>query len=141
MASNRELITHAVECWNAGDLDGYLRLYDANIRLHGYSPEPMDKAAVTEFYSSVFAGLTEPGKPAPRLELLDIVEDGDKIATRFVLTGRHSGAFMNVPASGNDFVLPGMTILQFANGAVIERWSNADMLGLMAQMGAIPLAA
>jgi hypothetical protein len=50
MASNRELIEHAIECWNAGDLDGYLTLYDADIRLHGFSPEPMDKAAVTEFY-------------------------------------------------------------------------------------------
>jgi predicted ester cyclase len=141
MASNRELITHAVECWNAGDLDGYLKLYGAGIRLHGFSPEPMDKAAVREFYNSMFAGLTPAGRPGPKLEILDMVEDGDKVATRYVLSGTHSGRFMNIPASGNAFVLPGMTILQFASGAVIERWSSADMLGLMTQMGAMPLAA
>jgi predicted ester cyclase len=31
-----------------------------------------------------------------------------------------------------------MTILKFANGRVVERWSNADMLGLMVQIGAMP---
>ena len=31
--------------WNAGDLDGYLSLYDEGIRLHGYSPEPIVHAA------------------------------------------------------------------------------------------------
>jgi steroid delta-isomerase-like uncharacterized protein len=138
MASNRELIEHAIECWNAGDLDGYLKLYDADIRLHGFSPEPMDKAAVTEFYRSVFAGLPETGKPNSRLELQDLVEDGDRIATRFVLSGTHSGPFMGVPASGRDVVLPGMTILKFADGQVIERWSSADMLGLLVQVGAVP---
>ena len=30
----------AVDRWNAGDLDGYLTLYDEGILLHGYSPEP-----------------------------------------------------------------------------------------------------
>jgi predicted ester cyclase len=44
-----------------------------------------------------------------------------------------------VPKSGADYVLPGITILQFENGKVIERWSSADMLGLMMQIGAIPM--
>jgi predicted ester cyclase len=45
---------------------------------------------------------------------------------------------MGVPPSGRDVVLPGMTILKFVNGSVVERWSNADMLGLMVQVGAVP---
>jgi hypothetical protein len=40
----------AYESWNAGDLDGYLCLYDEGIALHGYSPEPMNKDQVRGFY-------------------------------------------------------------------------------------------
>ena len=41
MPNASEALQRAVERWNAGDLDGYLRLYRDDIRLHGYSPEPL----------------------------------------------------------------------------------------------------
>ena len=42
-------VEQARQSWNAGDLPGYLSLYDDSIRLHGYAPEPFDKQAVTQF--------------------------------------------------------------------------------------------
>jgi hypothetical protein len=39
---------------NRGELDEYVELYDNAVRLHGYSPEPMDKAAVLGFYFMIF---------------------------------------------------------------------------------------
>jgi predicted ester cyclase len=57
------------------------------------------------------------------------------------MTGRHVGEFMGVPATGNDIALPGITILHFDGDRVVERFSQADMLGLMVQMGAIPAPA
>lgn len=44
MATPQEALAAAYGSWNAGDLDGYLSLYDEGIALHGYSPEPMNKA-------------------------------------------------------------------------------------------------
>ena len=44
--ANEANLQRAFDAWNARDLDGYLALYDDSIRLHGYSPEPMDKASV-----------------------------------------------------------------------------------------------
>jgi predicted ester cyclase len=46
-----------------------------------------------------------------------------------------------VPTTGNDVALPGITILQFEDERVVERFSQADMLGLMTQLGAIPAPA
>ena len=46
MPTPQQALSAAFERWNAGDLDGYLSLYDEGIRLHGYSPEPMDKIQV-----------------------------------------------------------------------------------------------
>lgn len=139
MTANMDMLNQAIGRWNAGDLDGYLKLYDDGIRLHGYTPQPMNKAEVAGFYRQIWDSLAEDGKPNPKLEVLDAFETGDRVACRFVMSGRHSGEFMGVPKSGTDYVLPDITILQFADAKVIERWSNADMLGLMMQIGAIPM--
>jgi hypothetical protein len=35
MSAAEQVLSDALERWNAGDLDGYLGLYDEPIRLHG----------------------------------------------------------------------------------------------------------
>jgi hypothetical protein len=60
MATPQEALTRACERWNAGDLTGYLSLYDEGIALHGYSPEPMDKSQVRAFYEGIFSAFGTP---------------------------------------------------------------------------------
>ncbi len=45
------------------------------------------------------------------------------------------------PAGGTAITLPGITILHFRGDRVIERFSQADMLGLLVQVGAVPASA
>ena len=123
----------AVDRWNAGDLDGYLALYDDDIMLHGYSPEPMDKPAVRAFYSGIFDAF-----PGGQLTIHETLVDGERLSCRFTLTGRHDGEFVGVPATGAEIALPGITVLHFRDGRCVQRWSNADMLGLLIQIGALP---
>lgn len=129
-------LSDAVERWNAGDLDGYLRLYDERIRLHGYSPAPMTKAEVRGFYEQIFGAF---GTPTP--EFHETLWERDTCATRFTTTGRHVDAFMGVAATDLPITLPGITILHFEGAQVIERFSQADMLGLLVQIGAVPAPA
>ena len=136
MTAPHEALSAAVESWNAGDLDGYLRLYDEGIRLHGYSPAPMDKAQVRGFYEGIFSAFD-----TPKLVFDEVVWDGDVCAIRFTMTGRHVREFMGVPATGAAITLPGITILHFRGDRVIERFSQADMLGLLVQIGAVPAPA
>jgi steroid delta-isomerase-like uncharacterized protein len=131
-----EALDGALERWNAGDLDGYLALYDDNIRLHGYSPEPMDKTEVRAFYELIFAAFD-----SPSLTFDDVLWDEERCAIRFVMTGQHHGEFMGVPATGAAISLPGLTILHFTGDRVTERFSQADMLGLLVQIGAVPAPA
>lgn len=137
MAHLADRLAAAVARWNAGDLAGYLDLYAPGIRLHGYAPEPMDKAAVAGFYTAVFAAMGGPDGP-PRLVIDDVFESGDRLACRFTLSGTQTGPFLGLPATGRSYVLPGITILRFEGPQVAERWSQTDMLGLMTQLGALP---
>jgi steroid delta-isomerase-like uncharacterized protein len=136
MATPQEALSAAQASWNAGDLEGYLRLYDDGIQLHGYSPEPMGKAEVRAFYEAIFAAFS-----SPPLEFHEVLWDGDTATIRFTMGGTHVGEFMGVPATGKAIAVPGITILRFEGDRVIERWSQADMLGLLVQLGAVPAPA
>src|SRR5262245_23378290 len=131
------IVERARQCWNRGDLPGYLALYDDSIRLHGYAPEPMDKVAVTAFYQAIHGGLGEAGMP-PRLLFHEVMTDRDCYACRFTISGAHTGPFMGRAATGRRYSMGGITIMRFAGDRVVERWSCADMLGLMVQLGAVP---
>ena len=133
MPGPNEALSAALDSWNAGDLDGYLRLYDEGICLHGYSPEPMGKAQVRGFYEGIFSAFD-----TPELSFEEVLWDGDVCAIRFAMTGRHVQEFMGVPATGTAITLPGITILHFRGDRVVERFSQADMLGLLVQVGAVP---
>jgi len=126
-------LASALERWNAGDLDGYLALYDERIRLHGYSPEAMSKAEVRAFYRTIFTAFDD-----PKLEFHQTLWDGDACAIRFTMTGTHVGEFMGVPPTERPIALPGITVLHFDGASVIERFSQADMLGLLVALDAVP---
>jgi predicted ester cyclase len=57
------------------------------------------------------------------------------------MTGHHVDEFMGVPATGTKIMLPGITILHFRDGRCVERFSQADMLGLLIQIGVVPAPA
>jgi predicted ester cyclase len=134
MATAQEALTKAVDSWNAGNLDGYLELYSDDITLHGYSPEPMSKQEVRGFYEGAFAAFGG----EPRLDFHEILWDGDKCSIRFTLSGTHSGEWLGVPGTGTQVGVPGITILHFDGEQVVERWSQADLLGFLVQVGAVP---
>lgn len=125
----------ALERFNAGDLDGYLdSLYVDDVALH-YLPPALggDKSGARLFYGMVMAGF-----PDVQVIPKDFIAENDRLTVRFTMTGTQAGEFMGVPPSGKSFAVTGITILRFANGKCVERWSETDMMGLMTQIGAVP---
>lgn len=131
-----EAVERALERWNAGDLGGYLTLYAPTVLLHGYTPEPMNFDSTRAFYESFCAAF-----PTSRLEFHDVLETDERVVIRFTVQGRHDGDFMGVSPTGREIALPGITILRFDGPTCVERWSSADMLGLLVQLGAVPVPA
>jgi hypothetical protein len=133
--SNLEVFNSAIRSWNAGDLDGYLSMYDESVALHGYSPEPLNKAGVIARYTNIWANLSMPGCKGPLLAISDVFEADDRVVSRFTMSGVQSGSFMNFAPTGKRYDLPGITILKFHDGKVIERWSCTDRLKQLMQLG------
>lgn len=64
--------------------------------------------------------------------------DGDRVLTRFVWTGTHSGPFLGIAPTGRRVTVWGMVIDQIVAGRIKESRFLMDTLGLMTQLGAIP---
>ena len=131
-----EILHRTIGCWNAGDLDGYLDLYDERVKLHGYSPEPLDKAGVVSRYRMVWKALAAQGTPNPKLDVKEVFSTGHRLVCRFVMSGIHQGSFLGFPATGRNYEQQGITIMHFEGDRVIERWSITDRLGVLSQIGA-----
>ena len=129
---NAAIYRAALDRANAGDLAGYLD-YSDDVVFGGVSQEPMEKAGVVAFHENFYAAF-----PGVQVEVLDLIESGDQLAARLLLSGPHEGPFLGAPASGNDVQLAITTILTMRDGKCVERWSTADMLGLLIQVGAVP---
>jgi steroid delta-isomerase-like uncharacterized protein len=68
----------------------------------------------------------------------DLITEGDKVVWRWTFRGTHTGSLMGIPPTGKTVALSGITFDRLADGKIVERWSQSDMVGLMQQLGVIP---
>ena len=68
----------------------------------------------------------------------DMVAEDDMVAARFTARGIHMGAFMGLPPTGKPITMTGMEIFRLERGKIAELWGEANLLGLMQQLGILP---
>jgi len=73
--------------------------------------------------------------PDLHFEIVDLVAEGDKVLTRWVLTGTHRGEFLGIPATGRAIKVAGMSLDRIEDGLVAEGFDGWDALGLRQQLG------
>jgi steroid delta-isomerase-like uncharacterized protein len=64
--------------------------------------------------------------------------EGDYVATRCTIRGRHEGELMGTPPSGRDVEFTSLTISRCRDGRIEEEWELVDAVGLLRQIGALP---
>ena len=84
------------------------------------------------FFEAVFPGYW--------LEAQDTLVDGDKITVRFDAHGTHKGELMGIPPTGKTVKFEGIIIYQLADGKIVNHWMQTDMVSLLQQLGAMPMA-
>ena len=85
---------------------------------------------MVEGYRSVLAGLT--------VSIDQQLAEGDYVATRFTVSGRHEGELMGAPPTGRDVAFSGIAISRCRDGKIEEEWELTDTMGLLRQVGAVP---
>lgn len=73
--------------------------------------------------------------PNLRVDVEDVVVEGDKIAARCVVTGTHTGPGVMSTPTGKSTQIAGMCIIRVKDGKIAEGWNNFDFLSLYQQLG------
>jgi steroid delta-isomerase-like uncharacterized protein len=78
--------------------------------------------------------------PDSRIVVDDVIAEGNKVAVRHRLQGTHQAELQGIPATGRPVEVNGIVIFRLENGKIAEAWLNADIMGMMQQLGAIPVS-
>jgi predicted ester cyclase len=68
----------------------------------------------------------------------DQIAEGDRVVTRLTSYGKHEGDLPGAPRTGNDLKMTSITIHRIADGKLVEKWSEKDVLGFLKQIGVMP---
>ena len=68
----------------------------------------------------------------------DQIAEGEKVVTRYTVSGTHQGEFFGVAPTGERITMSGISIDRFESGKIVEEWPEYDLLGVMRQLGAVP---
>jgi steroid delta-isomerase-like uncharacterized protein len=121
------------EVMAGGKMDAVDSLVTADFRPHSWGNMPAGTAAFKQAMKRVAAGLSD-----TRMIIEDMIAEGDKVAVRLTAHGVHKGEFMGMKPTGKAYTIPEIHIFRIQGGKISEHWREADMLGMMQQLGALP---
>lgn len=124
------------EVWNQGRADVIDELFDENGIAHGLSTDPANPIRGPRDYRPFYIVFRE---AFPHLEIVieDMVAEGDKVAARCSVRGKHEGDFMGRTATQAPVEIEGITIVRIENGKIVEAWNNFDFMTLYKQCGVL----
>ena len=67
-----------------------------------------------------------------------MIAEDDRVAARVTASARQVGEFMGIPPSGRSYTIGEIHIFRVRGGRIAEHWHQADLLGMMRQLGALP---
>jgi steroid delta-isomerase-like uncharacterized protein len=122
-------------CWNEGNMDEIDKIFDENVNhesfLEGWPTGREGFKTLVNFWRAAFPDIHE--------DAIELIADGDKVASRFRLRGTHEGDFYGIPGTGRKVDIYGCEVFKFVDGKVVDYVYHEDTLGLFFQLGVFPL--
>lgn len=134
-AENKTLVRRFVdEVQNQHDIDALEELFSPDFVDHSGISTPPTLNGTKQFFTMFFTAF-----PDVQVTIHEQVAEGDKVVTRKTFHGTHQGEFMGMPPTGKSVEFDVIDIFRIADDKITDHWAVADMLGLMQQIGAVPL--
>ncbi len=74
--------------------------------------------------------------PDMRMEVIDLIAEGDRVAGRFTCSATHLGDWLGHPPTGRRFeTIDEVSIFRFRGGRIVETWGIEDNLTRLEQLG------
>jgi steroid delta-isomerase-like uncharacterized protein len=138
MAQDNEALTRRwfEEVWNQGRAEAIDEMFAADGLAHGLSDDPSKPlrgpAAFKEFHTKFREAF-----PDIVVTVEDTIAEGDKIAARCTVRGKHTGDTLGFAATQAPMEITGILIVRIKDGQIVEGWNNFDFMTMYKQLGAI----
>mgnify|MGYP003574272347 CR=1 FL=1 len=129
------LEAYTEDFWNTANMTAFDKYFDDEFVVH-MADGDMSRDEYRGLCQAYFAAF-----PDLRITCDGWVAEGDRVTKIWTAHSTHKGDFMGIPASGNSVVVKGIEVFRLANGKIAELWASMDTLGMMQQIGAIPVFA
>ncbi len=131
LVTNKAVVEKLVRAWNSGRLPEMMQLWDTDMVHHGRAGSLPAAEVGSEMARFIKAF------PDIRIDVEDMVAEGDLVSTRLTVTATHSGPYMDVRPTGRRVRCALMGQLRVKDGKVVEHWGVADTLYLLEQIGLV----
>jgi steroid delta-isomerase-like uncharacterized protein len=131
---NKAIVRHFFEAGpSSGNMEAANALLSPNFALHTPLPSAPGIKGINDVVTACRAAFEH-----LNVTVEDMVAEGDKVTARFTARGVHKGSFMNLPPTGRSITMTGIEIFRIEGGKIAELWGEANLLGLMVQLGIFP---
>jgi len=137
MSENNALIHRWFdEVWNQGRTDAIDEMFAEDGIAHGLSDDSGNPLRGPTGFKGFHAKFRE-AFPDIVVTVEDTVSEGDKIAARCSVRGKHSGDSLGFAATNAPVEFTGIAIVRVKDGKIVEAWNNFDFMTLYKQLGTI----
>lgn len=129
---NKDLMRRYIDAYNRNAMADLDELVSPNY-VHHSSDEPL---TLDQFKAG--AAWLRKRLADLRVDVEDIVEEGDRIAVRYVIRGTHRASMLGEAVTSKPVAFNGCTVYRIADGRIAEDWEALDEAHLLRQVGAMP---
>ncbi len=121
------------DVWNRGDLAALDALTTPAFAYHLGGQPPRDRSAFGQFIRATHVAF-----PDWRVEILDIIVEGQRAAVRWSGRVTHEGPFRGIAPTGRTITVSGINVYEVTDGRIAVEWEQTDSLGMLQQLGVMP---
>ena len=132
LEDNKQLIRDYFKAFLAKDVGWFrehiepgFRRHDPGLPFEVVGPEGVER----------LADFLLPAIPDMRIDLDDVVAEGDKVVVRLTLRGTHRGDLAGIAPTGRAIEVGVMDLFHLRGGKMSEHWALFDNLGMLRQLG------
>lgn len=135
---NQDVVRRFYEAaFNRGDPAAVDDLVAPNFVDHNPFPgQAPDRTGLTQFIKTFHGPL-----PDLRVQIDDMIAQGDRVVARWTARATHQGTFLQIPSTGKQVTISGIDIMRIADGKIVEHWGYQDQLGFVKEIGVLPALA
>jgi steroid delta-isomerase-like uncharacterized protein len=127
------------EVWNKGREEAIDEMFGEEAVAHGLSDESGQPLRGPGEFKPFFRRFRD-AFPEIEVRVEDTVSEGDRVAARCAVRGRHRGDTLGFAATDKPVEFAGITIVRISEGKIVEAWNHFDFMSMYTQLGALRLA-